>query len=910
MPIAIGRKSPKVEIMRRLLAAIGLALLSLRYRIRVDKSELAKCRGKRMLFLPNHSAEIDPIIMNTLLFSQFYPRPLVTEYFYYLKGARFMMQLVRALPVPNFEASANQWKVRQVEKCLKAVEKGLELGDNFLIYPSGQLKQEGHEVIGGSSFVERLLKACPDVQIVLVRMTGLWGSLFSRAITGQSPHFWKTLLRSFFSLLKSGIFFLPRRKVEVTFAVDPPDFPRQGTRMEINKYLEEWYNRYQDEEGNFTSSEPLQLVSLSRWSKVLPTITAKKANIAKEEPVDVSSTTYKAVVKKLAELSGRPVSEIAIDQHLSRDLGLDSLDFSELQAFLDEQFGIERFVPEELQTVGAIFRLVATGEVVDRPPPPPFKWPHETSRPDVKQPYGKTVQEAFLNSTERMGTSAACADSLAGVLSYQRLRIAALALERVVCDFPGHYIGVLLPSSVAGYVAILAILLAGKVPVVLNWTMGMRSLNFAADLLDIKTVLTARRFLERLDVLELGKLEDSLVLMEEVRSKMTFLRKISAYIQAKRSTKKLLTYLNLHKVHSSDPAVVLFTSGTETHPKAVPLSHDNLLGNQRAMLKTTRLVRQDLLYGVLPPFHSFGFSVTGLFPLLIGLKVFYAPDPTDSRAMARDLARCQVTIVCCAPSFYRQLFKVAKQEDLRSVRLFVSGAEKASPDLFDFVAQLEGNPKMIEGYGITECSPVVTLNREDEKPCGVGAPLPGVKICLIDPHTEKKVKEKGAHGEVCISGVNVFSGYLGPDAPNPFIEIDQKQWYRSGDLGSLSPSGALCLSGRLKRFVKIGGEMVSLMALEEEMMLFAKQEHRIPEGELEPQLAIGVKKESEESKPELVLFTTFPMTREEANSVLRQAGFGRIVKIIAAQQIEAIPVTGTGKVHDRRIREMSNELSS
>ncbi|MEM7175544.1 MAG: AMP-binding protein [Chlamydiota bacterium] len=894
--------------MKRLLAAMALALLSLRYRVRVNDSALAKSSGRGMLFLPNHTAEIDPIIINTLLFGRFRPRPLVVEYFYYLKGARLVMKLVRALPVPNFEVSANQWKVRQVEKCLETVKKGLSLGDNFLIYPSGQLKRDGHETIGGNSFVQRLLAACPDVQIVLVRTTGLWGSLFSRAITGKSPHFWHTLYKGVVALVKSGIFFLPRRRIEVTFAIDPPDFPRQGTRMEINSYLERWYNRYRDEKGNTTDSEPLKLVSLSCWSKKLPAITAEKPVEQKATAIEVPAPIQTAVVEKLALLSGRPKGEITKDQHLSRDLGLDSLDFSELQAFLDEQFGIERFVPEELQTVGAIFRLVATGEALDKPPPPPFEWPEDKKRAPVVAPHGKTIQEAFLHAAKRMGAATACADAVTGALSYHRLKIAALALERLVRDFPGRYIGVLLPSSVGGYIAILAVLLAGKIPVVLNWTMGARSLNFAADLLQIKIVLTARRFLERLDVLELGMLENNLVLMEEIRPKIKWWHKVDACFQAQRSTAALLNKLDLARINPDDPAVVLFTSGTETYPKAVPLSHANLLGNQRAMLETTTITNKDLLYGVLPPFHSFGFSVTGLFPLLIGLKVFYAPDPTDSRAMARDLGRCQVTIACSAPSFYRQLFKIASPADLKNIRLFVSGAEKATPDLFAFVAKLEWKPKMLEGYGITECSPVVTLNRENEPACGVGRPLSGVELCLIDPDTEKKIDGKEACGEVCIWGVNVFAGYLGSDTINPFIEIDGKRWYRSGDLGTIDPSGALCLSGRLKRFVKIGGEMVSLMALEEEMTLFAKRENRIPTDEIEPQIAIGVKKASEESKPELVVFTTFPLTREEANGVLRQAGFGRIVKVAAAQQIDTIPVTGTGKVHDRRIREMSNEL--
>ncbi len=896
--------------MKGLFAALGRALISLRYRIRVNKGALDDMRktGRGMLFLPNHTAEIDPIILNVLLFRLFRPRPLVIEYFYYLTGGHFFMRLVRALPVPNFEPSANQWKVRQVEKCLTEVKAGLKRGEHFLIYPSGQLKREGYETIGGNSFVHRLLQDNPDLDLVLVRMTGLWGSLFSRAITRESPQFWDILARGLRALLKSGLFFLPRRKVEVSFEVNPSDFPRRGERMEINRYLERWYNQYRDEKGNFVTSEPLTLVSLSCFATVLPKLTPPKL-VEKDESLGAIDPTVKqAVFEKLAALSQKKVEEISIDAELSRGLGLDSLDFSELQAFLDEQFGIERFVPEELQTVGAVLQLAARQKGREKKVAPlNFTWAEEEERPAVEMPEGETVQAVFLQGATQRKKALACADGTIGALSYQKLKMATLALQKAMRHCPGRYVGVLLPSSVAGYLVILAILLAGKIPVILNWTMGARSLNFAAQLLGLEAVVTARRFLERLDVLELGDLEDRLVLMEEVRAKMTLWHKVGALFHARKKSATLLKQLGLERIEPTDPAVILFTSGTETEPKAVPLSHLNLLGNQRAILKANQLKRSDILYGVLPPFHSFGLSVTGLLPLLLGIRVFYAPDPTDPHAMARDLAACQATLMCCAPSFYRQLFKVASSDDLASLRLFVAGAEKATPDLFEAVSRLGNGATMIEGYGITECAPVVTLNRQGDEPKGVGRPLDGVELLLIHPESGEKISEKGGEGEVCIRSVGVFSGYLGHEVADPFIEIDGKKWYRSGDLGSIDPSGALKLSGRLKRFVKIGGEMISLKALEEEIERFVRTTNQLVTDDGLPQIALGVKKRSETSKPELILFATVPLTVEEVNGCLRQAGFGRIVKVRAVKQIAVIPLTGTGKVHDRRIREMSQE---
>jgi len=344
--------------------------------------------------------------------------------------------------------------------------------------------------------------------------------------------------------------------------------------------------------------------------------------------------------------------------------------------------------------------------------------------------------------------------------------------------------------------------------------------------------------------------------------------------------------------------VILFTSGTEAYPKAVPLTHKNILCNQRGILKAEEIVKSDIIYGVLPPFHSFGFTITGLLPLIAGLRVFYAPDPNDSHGMARDCLMRKITVLCCAPSFFRNLFRIATPRQFRSIRLFVSGAEKAPPELFEH-AKLLGK-KMIEGYGITECSPVVTLNRMDRESKGVGQPIQDVELCLINPETNEKVPND-KQGEICIRGPSIFAGYLGKDAPDPFVEIDGEKWYRSGDLGRIDPDGSLILEGRLKRFVKIGGEMISLVALEEELTRFGRENDLIKKDEDLPQLAIEVK---EGERPSLILFTTFTFERDKANEILRAAGFPLLVKIAKVLQIKEIPMTGTGKIQLRKLKEM------
>ncbi|MBF5059175.1 AMP-binding protein [Candidatus Neptunochlamydia vexilliferae] len=910
--------------MRKIMIAIGswliLKLLSLRYKIEVKGLDTIQGNGG-ILFLPNHPAEIDPIIIYNLLAKTFKPRPLVIEHFYYLGGARFFMNIIRALPMPNFELSANSWKIHQVDKCLNKVEKEMGEGENFLIYPSGALKRKAHESIGGNSFIHKLVKTSPDMHVVLVRTTGLWGSSFSCAYSKESPDFWKVLGRGLKILLKNGIFFTPRRKVTIEFEENPAGFPKKGTRLELNQFLEEWYNK---------EDEPLTPVSYSCFREEISLLLEQKEK-KREEKVPIPDPIREEVYRELTKLSG--VKELTDEKDLSHDLGLDSLDLASIYTFIDQRFDIEGGRPGRLHTIYDILSLIVQGKKEEaKTPHEEVKdpWPKEPSRPPVLFPEGKTLTDAFLEVAARMGSHIACADGLTKSLTYKKLRLAIFVLAEKFKEFPGEYVAILLPSTSICYILILALLFAKKTPVVLNWTAGERSLKFSRDLLGFETILSSRRFLERVERLELGTLEEQILLMEDFRHTISLWDKLKGMFKRKGPT-----------LQEDDPAVILFTSGTESYPKAVPLSHKNLLSNQKAALECAQVNEKDILYGALPPFHSFGFSVTGLLPLLAGLRVFYSPDPTDTHQMARECFEQRITLLCLAPTFYRNLFRIATPRQLKTVRLFVAGAEKTPPELFEHVKRLyNGMPKqdqelgicqsqrsrfssleavpypgdrgdaegakdgdagagknqfvsmfghkeMIEGYGITECSPIVTINRQGEEPRGVGHPVPGVELCVIEG------------GEIAIAGPNVFAGYLGKEAPNPFVEIDGKRWYKSGDLGHIDETGALILKGRIKRFVKIGGEMVSLVALEEELGRAAPKKR-----EETPQLAIGV---HEKDKPQLILFTTFSFTKEEANKALKEGGFPPLVKVAAAYQVDEIPMTGTGKLQLRAIQELVKE---
>lgn len=875
---------------------------------RIAKKNLKKESG--ILFLPNHPAEIDPVIVQSLLVKNFAPRPLVVEHFYYMPGMHFFMRLVRAFPIPHVETTANQWKVKQVNQAFETIKEGLKSGENFLIYPSGALKKEGHEAIGGNSFIHKIIQEYPEVKIVLIRTTGLWGSCFSRALTGEVPNFWKQALSKIKIVLRNGIFFVPKRKVEVEFSIDPEGFPREGSRLDINKYLETWYNQYTNDQGQMVSEEPLKLVSYVRGKEVYPEISVKKEEKSKKtyvfrKKIDVPAPIKASVLAKIAELAEMPKEQIQENQHLANDLGLDSLDAANIFTFLDTEYNIRDLKQESIETVlDVMYAAAGQVKIEERKEPEPSQtWPKEDDRPRSERPEGDTLQEAFLRICDRMGSHAACADAMSGILTYKRLKLAALILSQKIKKQPGEYVGMMLPSSVGAYLAIFAALLAGKIPVMLNWTVGVRTLDHAAQLLGLKVVLSSGKFLSKVDSLDMGELEKAIVTLEDLKHSITLKDKLYGMYLSFFKAKSLLKKLRLHKtIRQDDPAVVLFTSGTENYPKGVPLSHKNILENQRAAAATLQFIKEDIFYGVLPPFHSFGFSVTGTFPILSGIRVFYAPDPTNAKGMARDVYHWKATIFCCAPTFFKNLFIVASPKNLQSVRWFVTGAERAPKEFFESVEKLGPGHQVVEGYGITECSPIVTATRPD-KPCkGVGYPLPNLDVIIVHQETDE-VLPRHKIGEICIHGPSVFAGYIGA-AKDPFLNIDGKKYYKSGDLGRFDESGCLIIEGRLKRFIKIGGEMVSLNALEEELLEIARKNEWIKEVIEGPALSIGVNEKLE--KPAIILFTAFPVTRDQVNMGLRESGFGRIMKISEVRQLPEIPLNSTGKTNFRKLNELAS----
>lgn len=882
-----------------------------RYRIKyvglenLTKEHLSKPGGT--LFIPSHpTVTVDPLMVLLPIYKKFKVRPLVTEYMYIKPFVYWLMQLVEALPVPDFDLASNTAKIKRSEKTFNTVKEELRNGRSFVIYPSGRSKQTGLEVIAGRSGVHNVLENVPEANVVLVRTTGLWGSYFSRAALGRPPAFSDSVWFSIKTILKNLIFFVPKRDVTIEFVPAPKDFPFGASRGELNRYLERWYNTPAgaDPDNTPIAAEPLKLVSYSFWKEDLLEIQHSGEEL--EETVDldlIPVETKTQVYQKLAHMAKVDPCSLRPEQDLAADLALDSLDAVELVVWMEDVFQVSGVSPNDLTTVSRVLGL-ASGQIepsggADSSAEIVSYWTDQGDRPEAHISEGELIPEVFLRTCDRLGNLEAVVDGRSGVLTYKQLKLRAILLADKIRHLPGDRIGVLLPASVGATLITLACQLAGKVPVMINWTQGARHLDTVVKVSGIQVTLTAWSFVDRLENVDLTGIDDQLVMLEELRHQFSIWDKLKAALRSRRGHKAILRSFGLTEASPEVPAVILFTSGTERAPKGVPLSHRNILSNLRSGITCVDLKKDDVVFSMLPPFHSFGCMVTGLMPLLGGVRIAYSPNPTDAQQLSVDIGKWNATVVAGAPAFLKGLLKAATPEQMAHVRLMVSGAEKAPPELFERITRLGHHVQVMEGYGITECSPMLTVTRSGEPMRGVGTPIPGVDMIIVHPETLTPL-EVGERGLIIVRGDNIFSGYMSLEPlPSPFVNVNSHTWYSTGDLGFIDTHGCLSISGRLKRFVKVGGEMISLTALEM-ALLEAAPSKGWPLAEDAPSLAVCAV-EDPMGKSEFHLFSTFSIPTEEVNLTLREAGFSNLAKISQVHQMQQIPIMGTGKIAYRQL---------
>ncbi len=853
-------------------------VLSLRYRLRVHGLEEVRAHKGPLLILPNHPALVDPLLVLAAVWPALKPRPMLYEGNF--RGLLYpVMGLLNAVRVPDLGTVSMQAGNR-ARQAVSSVIEGLRKGENHILWPAGHLQTDGVERLGGARTLADVLQEVPEATVVLVRTRGVFGSMFSYAPTGRHPDLTRCLFVGAGWLLLNLLLFAPRRRVDVHLeAIEAGELPERRREV-LNPWFEARCNAGGPEKPTFV---PYHLLGKRTFQFPDPP-QAKVLDVSKIKP-----ETREAVNQVVADWLGRPLTakEDRADTTFEQ-LGQSSLEVTQLVLRVEQQFG---FSGDEVPTtLGQLWALAAGLAEREAPRPPPPEWFRPSSDTGPLDIPGDTIAGAFVARALAMRRDVAVADDLAGVLTYEKMLAGALTMARRFGALPAANVGLMLPASAACDVAFLGLHLAGKLPVVLNWTTGPANLAHAARTMGLTHVVTSQAFVDRSGVVVEGT---EYVFLEEMRKGIGKGEQLRALLAVRWRPGKVRSLLPRPAV--DDPAVVLFTSGSEKAPKAVPLTHRNLLSNQKSSVAFFGLTRADSLLGFLPAFHSFGMAVTGLMPLLGGMRVVRHPDPTDARGLARKVAAYRPTLLAGTPTFVSYILDRAEPGQFESLRLVIVGAEKCPDVLRERCARLAPDAVLLEGYGITECAPVVSANRLGaNKPGTLGQPLPDVEVRVVDLDSGEPLPP-GRMGMLLVSGPNVFPGYLGYDGESPFEERDGKRWYVTGDLVEIDGEGFIHFRGRKKRFLKAGGEMISLPALEEP---FARLYP--PTKDSGPRVAVeGV--EHEDGR-RIVLFTTEPTTLRDANAVLEKEGLRGVMRLTEVRQVEAIPVLGTGKTDYKTLR--------
>ena len=496
---------------------------------------------------------------------------------------------------------------------------------------------------------------------------------------------------------------------------------------------------------------------------------------------------------------------------------------------------------------------------------------------------------------------------IAAVLSFAKVLKTKLRGQR--------HVGVLLPSSAAGAIVNMALFVLGKVPVNLNYTLSAESMQKALAKAQIDTVLSSAKFLDKLTAKGFdfnAILANKLLFAEDIAKGLNKTAKTHAFLTALFAPQWWIKLRYFADVKLDDTATILFSSGSEGDPKGIELSHKNLLTNIKQVSELLNFRRDDVILNSLPIFHSFGLTVTTLLPLCEGVKMVSVADPTDGAAIGKMSAKHGVSILFGTSTFFRLYTRNKKLHPLmfQNVRIVIAGAEKLKTDVKD-AFRLKFGLEIHEGYGTTETAPVAAVNvpnilEKDSlkeltftKEGTVGLPLPGTIIKIVDPDTLNELKT-GEDGLILIGGGQVMKGYLDdPEKTAEVIaELDGVRYYKTGDKGHIDEHGFVTIVDRYSRFAKIGGEMISLGAVE------ANLSQAIGEDAVFVATAVNDDKKGES----VVLLVKSELTLSDIQQRIKALNIPPIMLPSEIFLVDEIPLLGSGKIDFKRAKLLATEL--
>ena len=481
------------------------------------------------------------------------------------------------------------------------------------------------------------------------------------------------------------------------------------------------------------------------------------------------------------------------------------------------------------------------------------------------------------------------------------------------------HIGFMLPTSREAALGIISILGTGKTSVNLNYSAPVDTILGCIEKADVHTVVSTRTFFEKLcsknDAFSQIAEKCKMIFLDEEEKKFSSLDRLFDFLTIIICPKFLLRRLWFTSAKLSDTAVILFSSGSEGSPKGIELSHKNVISNAQQCDYVVKLCRTDVMTALLPLFHSFGFTMTFIMPLLDGVPMVLCPDPTDIKTLARVCAQYKTTIMMGTPTFLRAIAinRWVHPMCLDSLRYIVAGAEKLRPEMRE-AFKLKFGKDIYEGYGCTELTPLATINAPNvllddfltmEKCCdpsSIGLPPPGTITAIIDPETNEFL-DAGNEGMLVVTGPQVMKGYLKDKEKTESVvfENDGRRWYKTGDKCIITPDGFVQILGRYSRFAKLGGEMISLTAVE----------LRIAESKVLGETEFAVTAVPDSVKGERIVLLVKNSEKcdiEEISRNLRKSGIPPLMQPGSVFGVESIPKLGSGKWDFTGMKKLAVEL--
>ena len=508
------------------------------------------------------------------------------------------------------------------------------------------------------------------------------------------------------------------------------------------------------------------------------------------------------------------------------------------------------------------------------------------------------LAEAFVSTARSNWGQPAVNDTTGRGLTYGKLLTGSLLVKnRLAPLLDGTNVGILLPPSVAGFTANIALTLLAKVPVNLNYTASQEAFRSALEQADIRCVVTSRKVLERLPDLPLP---ERIILLEELMVGLNGLEKLRGLLKARLAPRAVLC--DSHPA-PDDTATIIFSSGSTGTPKGVMLSHHNILSNIESLRAVFQPNRSDRVAAVLPLFHSLGFTGTLWLPLLSGFSSACHSNPLEAAQVVKLVRNEQATILLATPTFLSAYLRKAEPEDFRSLRLVVTGAEKLKNELANAFEEKFGL-RPLEGYGATELSPVISLNIPDveiggirqkgQLPGSVGRPIPGVAVRISDPDSGQLLDD-GQPGLIEVAGPNLMTGYLGK--PDETAKVIRGGWYNTGDIGYINDDGFVVITDRLARFSKIAGEMIPHGAVEERLLAALAA--------TDPLLAVTAVPDERKGERLAVVFDQTRLDEAQIKQAIDRADLPNLWKPSLLVAAGAIPLLGSGKLDLKGLKRLA-----